>query len=71
MSFSPLGLNAPICQAVAAAGYTAPTPVHPPLGKWLIALGIRIFGMNPVGWRIGAAVAGRPERRLLSRRKTL
>jgi len=28
MSFSPLGLNAPICQAVAAAGYTAPTPVQ-------------------------------------------
>ena len=28
MSFAPLGLNAPICQAVAAAGYTAPTPVQ-------------------------------------------
>ena len=24
---------------------------HPPLGKWLISLGIRIFGMTPFGWR--------------------
>lgn len=40
------------------SGVERGTPVHPPLGKWLIALGIRIFGMNPVGWRIGAAVAG-------------
>lgn len=24
---------------------------HPPLGKSIIALGIRIFGMNPLGWR--------------------
>ncbi|HQW38141.1 MAG TPA: DEAD/DEAH box helicase, partial [Usitatibacteraceae bacterium] len=28
MSFESLGLAAPICQAVAAAGYTAPTPVQ-------------------------------------------
>lgn len=26
-------------------------PQHPPLGKWLIASGISIFGNNPVGWR--------------------
>lgn len=25
---------------------------HPPLGKFLISLGIRVFGMNPFGWRI-------------------
>ena len=24
---------------------------HPPLGKYLISLGIRLFGMNPFGWR--------------------
>ena len=24
--------------------------VHPPLGKWLIAIGIQIFGDNPFGW---------------------
>lgn len=32
--------------------------VHPPLGKWLIAMGIRLFGFTEVGWRVAAAVAG-------------
>jgi dolichyl-phosphate-mannose--protein O-mannosyl transferase len=32
--------------------------VHPPVGKWLIALGIKLFGDNEFGWRIAAAVAG-------------
>jgi len=32
--------------------------VHPPLGKWLIALGMRLFGVDEFGWRIAAAVAG-------------
>ena len=32
--------------------------VHPPVGKWLIASGIRIFGDNEFGWRIAAAIAG-------------
>ena len=32
--------------------------VHPPLGKWTIALGIKAFGMDPFGWRIGSAIAG-------------
>lgn len=32
--------------------------VHPPLGKWAIALGIRVFGFNEFGWRIAAALAG-------------
>jgi len=32
--------------------------VHPPIGKWSIALGIRIFGDNEFGWRITAAIAG-------------
>jgi dolichyl-phosphate-mannose--protein O-mannosyl transferase len=32
---------------------------HPPLGKWLIALGMAAFGpTNPVGWRITTALAG-------------
>jgi len=31
---------------------------HPPLGKWCIALGEWIFGVDPVGWRFSAAVAG-------------
>jgi dolichyl-phosphate-mannose--protein O-mannosyl transferase len=32
--------------------------VHPPLGKWAIALGIKAFGMRPFGWRIASAAAG-------------
>ena len=32
--------------------------VHPPLGKWLIAVGLRLFGVDEFGWRIAAAVAG-------------
>ena len=32
--------------------------VHPPLGKWLIALGIKVFGYNELGWRSAAALIG-------------
>ncbi len=32
--------------------------VHPELGKWLIALGEKGFGMDPFGWRIASAVVG-------------
>jgi dolichyl-phosphate-mannose--protein O-mannosyl transferase len=32
--------------------------VHPPVGKWLIATGIKLFGDNAFGWRIAAAIAG-------------
>ncbi len=32
--------------------------VHPEVGKWLIALGEKAFGMDPFGWRFSAAVAG-------------
>lgn len=32
--------------------------VHPPIGKWVIALGIRTFGDNPFGWRVGVALLG-------------
>jgi len=32
--------------------------VHPEVGKWLIALGIKGFGMDPFGWRIASAVVG-------------
>ena len=46
------------------SGSAAPTDegsyvVHPPLGKWLIAIGIHLFGMESgFGWRVSAAVAG-------------
>ena len=33
--------------------------VHSPLGKWLIGLGMQLFGpANPIGWRIVPALAG-------------
>lgn len=31
---------------------------HPPLGKWLIGAGIALFGYEPFGWRVTAALAG-------------
>ena len=32
--------------------------VHPPLGKWMIAMGEKAFGMDPFGWRVSSAVIG-------------
>jgi len=32
--------------------------VHPPLGKWLIALGEAAFGNTELGWRFPTAIAG-------------
>ncbi len=32
--------------------------VHPPLGKWLIAAGEHLFGMNSFGWRFSSLVFG-------------
>ena len=32
--------------------------VHPPLGKWCIALGEWLFGYDSFGWRISSAVVG-------------
>lgn len=31
---------------------------HPPLGNWLIGIGIRLFGYDEFGWRAASAVAG-------------
>jgi dolichyl-phosphate-mannose--protein O-mannosyl transferase len=43
---------------VEVAGSKPEFVVHPPIGKWCIALGIKIFGDNEFGWRITAAIAG-------------
>lgn len=38
---------------------TADFPVHPPVAKWMIAAGIRAFGVeSSFGWRFAAAVVG-------------
>jgi dolichyl-phosphate-mannose--protein O-mannosyl transferase len=37
-----------------APGYV----VHPPMGKWVIAAGEWMFGMNPFGWRFMMALLG-------------
>jgi dolichyl-phosphate-mannose--protein O-mannosyl transferase len=42
------------CEPTGEPGFVA----HPPLGKWAIALGLRLFGTDELGWRIAAAVAG-------------
>jgi dolichyl-phosphate-mannose--protein O-mannosyl transferase len=31
---------------------------HPPLGKWLIGLGVLVGGFSPTGWRLASLVAG-------------
>lgn len=32
--------------------------VHPPVGKWAIAAGIKLFGDNSFGWRFSSALVG-------------
>jgi dolichyl-phosphate-mannose--protein O-mannosyl transferase len=32
--------------------------VHPPVGKWVIAIGEHLFGMTPFGWRFMTALLG-------------
>ncbi len=32
--------------------------VHPDVGKWMIALGEKAFGLEPTGWRISSAIVG-------------
>ena len=35
-----------------------PVEVHPPLGKWLMSIGIRLFGFDSFGYRVAVALAG-------------
>ena len=32
--------------------------VHPPFGKWVIAAGEAVFGVNPLGWRVAVVIVG-------------
>ena len=36
----------------------APAEVHPPLGKWLMSIGIRLFDYDSFGYRVVVALAG-------------
>ena len=55
----PDGANEAWVEGTATPGEDGDYVVHPPLGKWLIAIGIRLFGMDTaLGWRFSAAVAG-------------
>jgi dolichyl-phosphate-mannose--protein O-mannosyl transferase len=47
----------PAARALLDMSYLA-NPEHPPLGKALIALGMAVFGDNPLGWRIVPALFG-------------
>jgi dolichyl-phosphate-mannose--protein O-mannosyl transferase len=47
-----------LAQGVEVAGTDSEFVVHPPLGKWMIAAGIKLFGDNPTGWRIATALVG-------------
>ena len=40
------------------ADHTVYEITHPPLGKEIIGLGVRIFGMTPFGWRFSGALFG-------------
>ncbi|HEY8202553.1 MAG TPA: phospholipid carrier-dependent glycosyltransferase, partial [Actinomycetota bacterium] len=45
-------------QFCGSPGATEQSYVHPPLGKWIIAAGIKVFGFNAFGRRVMAALAG-------------
>lgn len=56
----PAGANAQF-NAGDPGGYltTASFVAHPPVGKWIIAAGMAVFGADdPVGWRVSVAIAG-------------
>jgi dolichyl-phosphate-mannose--protein O-mannosyl transferase len=48
----------PGCQGTAKFAAGPEYVVHPPIGKWIIGFGEKIWGFNPVGWRIMEALLG-------------
>ncbi len=49
-------INAGSTRGIFADG--ASEVVHPEVGKWMIAVGEWIFGINPLGWRFSSALFG-------------
>ncbi|MFM2215263.1 MAG: hypothetical protein RJA88_632 [Actinomycetota bacterium] len=47
-----------LAYGVEVTGDKAEFIVHPPVGKWLIALGIKVFGDDSFGWRFTSALVG-------------
>lgn len=47
-----------LAHGVEVSGNDPEFVVHPPVGKWLIALGIKLFGDNEFGWRFMGALLG-------------
>jgi dolichyl-phosphate-mannose--protein O-mannosyl transferase len=47
-----------LAHGVEVSGNDPEFVVHPPIGKWLIALGIKIFGDSEFGWRFSGAILG-------------
>ncbi|GAA1914472.1 phospholipid carrier-dependent glycosyltransferase [Streptomyces sodiiphilus] len=54
----PDGANEQILSGSIPLSDTASYVVHPPVGKWTIALGEWAFGLNPFGWRFAVALLG-------------
>ncbi|WP_226961647.1 MULTISPECIES: dolichyl-phosphate-mannose--protein mannosyltransferase [Streptomyces] len=50
--------NEQIIEGATPLGDTAAYVVHPPAGKWVIALGEWFFGLTPFGWRFMVALLG-------------
>ncbi len=46
--------NGPFCTPTGQPAFV----VHPPLGKWLIGIGEKLFGFDTFGWRFAAALFG-------------
>lgn len=47
-----------LSHGVELTGQSAEFIVHPPVGKWGIALGMKLFGNDEFGWRFTVAVVG-------------
>lgn len=70
----PKNANNPIANHLILGGHTdaiwtqgGSFIVHPPVGKWMIAVGEWLFGMTPFGWRFSAALVGTLSVLLLAR----